>query len=96
VSKRAPRVTKKEKKAANAATGGGGGGGHNHNEHIHCTTCGKHLDVHEFDAPATALWVKCQHGSSFPSCTVCLDQTKARLAEHDRTGKPVETAHAWH
>lgn len=73
-----------------------GGGGHEHHEHIHCTACGKHLDVEEFEAPATAVWVKCQHGSEFPSCTACLDKTKERLAEHDRTGKPVETAHAWH
>lgn len=97
MSKRAPRVTKKERRAINqAAPGGGGGGGHHHHEHIHCTACGKHLDVDQFDAPASALWMRCEHGSQFPSCTACVDVTKERLAEHDRTGKPVDAAPAWH
>lgn len=93
MSKRAPRLTKREKKAANPTAGGGG---HHHHEHIHCTACGKHLDAEQFDAPASALWVKCQHGSEFPSCAEHLAETKARLDEHDRTGKPVEAAAAWH
>ena len=92
--KREKKLTKRERKAA---AGGPTRGGHTHGEqHIHCVACGRHLDGKEFDEPATATVVSCQHGSSFPSCVDCVPKTKELLAEHDRTGQPVKTAGAWH
>jgi len=97
VAQRAKRLTKKEKKAA----GGGpiarpaGQGGHHH--HIHCTACGKHLDEEQFDGdPPEAVWLTCDHGSSFASCSGCTERSKELLAEHDRTNQPVRSADAWH
>jgi hypothetical protein len=66
------------------------------NTHIHCTACGKHLDPSQFQAPATAVRVACQHGSKFASCVECVPATKRLLAEHDRTGQQVQAAGAWH
>jgi hypothetical protein len=92
--KREKKLTKRERKAA---AGGPTGGGHAHGEqHIHCVACGRHLDGAEFDDPATATVVSCNHGSSFPSCVSCVPKTRELLAEHDRTGQPVKTAGAWH
>lgn len=89
--KREKRLTKKERKAL------AGGGHHHDHEHIHCTACGRHLDPEEFRAtPATAGWVSCAHGSTFASCMECVGATRERLDEHDRTGQPVDFAHAWH
>ena len=92
--KREKRQTKKEKKAARpqVATSGRDQG----EEHIHCIACGRHLDPSEFDDPKTATIVTCEHKSSFPSCVGCVTPAKALLAEHDRTGKPVKTAGAYH
>ena len=92
--KREKRQTKKEKKAARPAAQGG----HQHAEeqHIHCIACGRHLDPSEFDDPATATVVTCEHKTSFPSCIGCVTPAKALLAEHDRTGKPVKIAGAYH
>lgn len=92
--KREKKLTKRERKAA---AGGPTGGGHTHGEqHIHCTACGRHLDVdHEFD-DGRAMWVACKHGSTFASCTACEPKTKEILAEHDRTGQPPKSANAWH
>ena len=94
--KREKRLTKREKKAANprgtAAAAGGGD-----EQHIHCIACGRHIDVHEFDgANPGAMWINCQHRSTFPSCVECAPVTRERLAEHDRTGQPVKQAGAWH
>ncbi|HEY3496462.1 MAG TPA: hypothetical protein VGK73_17305 [Polyangiaceae bacterium] len=88
---RQKRLTKREKKAAAP-------GDHHHDErHIHCISCGKHLDPEEFERePPTAVLIACQHGSRFPSCKACEVETKARLAEHDRTGQPPRMAGAWH
>lgn len=98
--KRKPRLTKKERKAL---AGGPrpaqvpGPKGHQHqHQHIHCVACGRHIDASEFDEPATATVISCEHGSQFPSCVACTDKTNALLEEHDRTGKPVEQAQAWH
>ena len=96
--KRAKRLTKKERQAqaGGPRPAGEPGGGHNHS-HIHCTACGVHLDEDDFtNTPAKAEWVECQHGSTFASCVGCEPKTKALLAEHDRTGKPVASASAWH
>lgn len=91
--KREKRLTKREKKAI---SGGGQPHEHNHEQHIHCVACGRHLDAVEFEDPSTAKVIACQHGSRFPSCVGCETRTKALLAEHDRTGQPVKTASAWH
>ena len=88
--KRAKRLTKKERKARDGKAAPG-------NQHIHCVSCGRHIDPNEFTAsPATAQIVRCQHGSQFPSCTDCVTASQALLDEHDRTGKPVQAASAWH
>lgn len=65
-------------------------------KHIHCVACGKHLDPHEVSGQATAVMVKCRHGTTFASCVDCRAMTQALLDEHDDTGKPVQVAAAWH
>jgi hypothetical protein len=92
--KREKKLTKRERKAT-FGTGSPGGQAHGH-QHIHCVACGRHLDPHEFDDPATATFVRCQHGSTFPSCVTCTARSQALLDEHDRTGQPVRAAAAWH
>ena len=94
--KRKPQLTKRERKAA-------AGGprpqpapkAHSH-QHIHCIACGKHLDEADFEAPATATTITCDHGSTFPTCVKCVSKSTALVAEHDRTNQPVKTAGAWH
>ena len=54
------------------------------------------LDPNEFEAPATATVLTCDHGSNFPSCVKCTIQSQALIAEHDRTNTPVKTAPAFH
>jgi hypothetical protein len=92
--KRQPKLTKRERKAQ-APARPQAGGGHQH-QHIHCIACGKHLDPADFDAPATAAIITCDHGSNFPSCVQCMPQATALVKEHDRTNQPVKTASAWH
>jgi len=91
--KREKTLTKRERKAARGA---GPSGTPKQASHIHCVACGRHVDPSEFNAPATAVRVSCQHKSQFPSCTGCVERTRELLAEHDRTGQPVRTAAAWH
>lgn len=88
--KRQKTLTKRERKAlapqkpqANAPS------------HIHCIACGRHIDQHEFER-GLALLIRCDHGSQFPSCAECEQLSRERVETHDRTGKPVETAGAWH
>ncbi|HWA74996.1 MAG TPA: hypothetical protein VG937_21805 [Polyangiaceae bacterium] len=65
--------------------------------HIHCISCGRHIDPPEFNAtPPTALYLVCEHKSSFPACTECQVAARYLIAEHDRTGNPVASASAWH
>ncbi len=95
--KRKPKLTKREKKAAAggprpagkpaAPTGHG---------HIHCIACGKHLDEADFEAPATATTIMCDHGSSFATCVKCMSKSMALVKEHDATNTPVKAATAWH
>lgn len=91
--KREKRLTKRERKAA---VGGGQPHEHDHEMHIHCIACGRHIEPAEFEDPVTAKVIACDHGSQFVSCVGCETRTRALLAEHDRTGKPVKTAAAWH
>jgi hypothetical protein len=87
---RQKRLTKREKK--------GETGGHEHDHrHIHCIACGKHLEPEEFEGVSrSATLITCQHGSRFPSCLGCEVESRARVAEHDRTGQPPQVAGAWH
>ncbi len=90
--KREKRLTKRERKALEAAKAPAG---HHHHEHIHCTACGRHLHEDEFDA-GTATVVECAHHTPFPSCVEHAEKTRALLNEHDRTGQPVNAAPAYH
>lgn len=89
--RREKRLTKRERKAQN------GGGAQHHHQHIHCVACGRHIDHDEFAAsPPLALFIRCEHGSQFPSCAGCQSRSRELVAEHDRTGRPVQQAAAWH
>jgi hypothetical protein len=90
--KRAKQLTKRERKALAPARPDGA----TTPQHIHCIACGRHIDASELDAPASAMMLRCNHGSRFPACTTCEGSAKALLAEHDRTGKNVQAAGAWH
>jgi hypothetical protein len=88
---RQKRLTKREKKAQSPGTH------EHHQQHIHCISCGRHLDPEEFQSsPPTGIVITCQHGSQFPSCRACEVDSRARVAEHDRTGQPPRMANAWH
>lgn len=92
--KRQPKLTKKERKALAPARPAQP---HQHqHQHIHCIACGRHLDENEFEPPASATIITCDHGSNFPSCVKCMSQSLALVKEHDRTNQPVRTAGAWH
>lgn len=94
--KKAPRLTKRERKATSAAQRPAANHTHDHG-HIHCIACGKHLDPSDFEPPVrSATVLTCQHGSQFPSCVTCTLTTQRILDEHDRTGQPVKAAGAWH
>lgn len=89
--KREKRLTKREKKELT-----GGGQRHDHT-HIHCVACGRHIDPIEFTAaPPSALVITCEHKSQFAACTNCEVTARYLVAEHDRTGKPVNAAAAYH
>ncbi|MCA9586238.1 MAG: hypothetical protein KC657_12855 [Myxococcales bacterium] len=91
--KRKPRLTKREKKAQDPRPAAPAQ--HQH-QHIHCIACGRHLDEADFEPPATATVITCDHGSNFPSCVRCMAEAKALVAEHDRTNQPVRSKPAWH
>lgn len=90
--KREKTLTKKEKKALK----GPRPEQHDHDhQHIHCVACGRHLDPSEFRS-AAATWLTCKHGSRFASCADCANKGRQLLEAHDRSGRPVEAASAWH
>jgi hypothetical protein len=90
---RKKRLTKRERRDLTP----GGGGGHQQAAHIHCVACGRHLDPEEFSAaPPTAKYLICEHQSRFPACVDCDLVARGLIAEHDRTGKPIAQAAAWH
>lgn len=93
--KRQPKLTKRERKAMNPARPAPAGHQHQH-QHIHCIACGRHLDEAEFEPPATATVITCDHGSNFPACVKCMAQAIALVKEHDRTNSPVRVTPAWH
>jgi hypothetical protein len=91
--KRQKRLTRREKKILDPGPRPPGPAG----QHIHCVACGRHIDPDEFEGtPATAVTVRCDHGSTFASCVGCSVKAEALVAEHDRTGQPVKAAAAWH
>jgi hypothetical protein len=93
--KREKRLTKREQKAIKAAQSPSV---HAHQDaHIHCVACGRHIDPTEFSgANALATQVRCAHGKQWPACAGCVGRAREVLAVHDRTGRPVEQAAAWH
>lgn len=65
--------------------------------HIHCIACGRHLEPFEFTSmPPQAVYLVCDHESRFPSCADCQVTARYLIAEHDRTGNPVQAVAAWH
>lgn len=93
--KRQPKLTKRERKALQPARPAPAPPASPH-AHIHCIACGKHLDPNDFEAPAVATTVTCDHGSTFPSCVRCLPKSTALVKEHDEKNQPVRAATAWH
>ncbi len=96
--KRKPKLTKRERQAlAGGPKPSGQPKAHNHgHQHIHCIACGKHLDEADFEAPATATTITCEHGSTFPTCVKCVPKATQLVKEHDETNQPVKVAGAWH
>lgn len=95
--KRAPRPTRKERRAQRGPATASGGAGHGDLGHIHCIACGRHIGAEELgSSPPTATWLTCDHGGHFASCTTCMVQSQMLIAAHDRTGQPVRAASAWH
>ena len=92
--KREKRLTKREKKSLDPRFRAGP---RTQNEHIHCIACGRHIDAVELTgSPPTATMIVCDHGSSFPSCIGCMDDSQKLVDSHDKTGQPVKVAGAWH
>ena len=88
---RKKRLTKRERKDLTP------GASAQHAAHIHCIACGRHLDADEFvSTPPSAKYLICDHQSRFPACTACDLVARSLIAEHDRTGKPIAQAQAWH
>lgn len=69
-----------------------------HAEHIHCIACGRHIEPSELSSvvAVTATILTCDHGSRFAACAEHAGAALELLAEHDRTGRPVRAAPAWH
>ncbi len=92
--KREKQLTKRERRALK-----GPAPAHQHqhqHQHIHCVACGRHLGEAEFNAPATAVQLRCAHGTAWASCTGCTQRARELLATHDRTNQAVVAAEAWH
>ncbi|MGC4088446.1 MAG: hypothetical protein QM756_11230 [Polyangiaceae bacterium] len=92
--KREKRLSKREKRALDPNRPVGPQGG---NAHIHCISCGRHINPPEFGGTSpTAVYLTCEHQSRFPACTDCQVNARYLIAEHDRTGNAVAAAQAWH
>jgi hypothetical protein len=93
--KREKRLTKREQKALKGPRPGATA--HQHQEHIHCVACGRHIDPGEFaGVKPSAMRLRCLHGGQWPACAGCAARAREILAIHDRTGQPVQAAQAWH
>lgn len=65
--------------------------------HIHCIACGRHIESDEFTSfPPKSVYLKCDHQHDFPACSDCQVTARYLIAEHERTGNPVQAAGAWH
>lgn len=93
--KREKTLTKRDRKELNGGPRISGASAQQ-SQHIHCISCGRHLDPSEFRRAVTAKMLRCLHGSTFPSCVACELRSVALIADHDRTGQAVQTAGAWH
>jgi hypothetical protein len=92
---REKRLSKRERRALDPAQSSQQAAGHA--QHIHCISCGRHLEPSEFQGPnPTAVSLQCDHKSTFPACRDCQVNARYLISEHDRTGKPVAVAEAWH
>jgi hypothetical protein len=90
------RLTKRQLKELNGK-GPSGTPKASQERHIHCISCGRHLDPADFSGvTAKAQMLTCQHGSEFAACLACVPDAQARLDEHDRTGNPPNIAAIWH
>lgn len=90
--KREKKLTKREKKAMEAADRPQATG---EEPHIHCIQCGRHIDPREL-LSGHANYVRCAHGTKYASCHGCIEGSMARLREHDQSGNPVKITPAWH
>ncbi len=94
--KKVKRLTKRERKAQDRAQAPAQNSPHQHG-HIHCIVCGRHMNPEEFSGLLpTGRIITCDHGSQFAACAKCELRGREIVAEHDRTGQPVQTAQAWH
>ena len=92
--KREKRLTKRERNATDPTHGQRKQQG---TAHIHCIACGRHIDPGEFTSmPPKSVYLVCEHDSRFPSCADCQVTARYLIAEHDRTGKAVQSVSAWH
>ena len=53
-------------------------------------------DPTDFEAPAVATSITCDHGSQFPTCVKCMVKSTALVKEHDASNAPIRSATAWH
>ncbi|HEY8943297.1 MAG TPA: hypothetical protein VIM73_03500 [Polyangiaceae bacterium] len=92
--KRVKRLTKRERKDLEPNRSAQP---HNAHAHIHCIACGRHIDPSEFNSfPPKSVYLTCDHRHDFPSCGDCQVTARYLIAEHERTGNPVQAAQAWH
>jgi len=92
--KREKRLTKREQKSNDPKRPQQKGQG---GQHIHCIACGRHMEPAEFSTmPPKAVYLVCDHDARFPSCAECQVTARYLIAEHDRTGNPVQAVSAWH
>ncbi len=92
--KRKAKLTKRERKALGPPRPAQQAG--TNSGHIHCIACGKHLEPTDFEAPAVATTITCDHGSQFPTCVKCMVKSTALVKEHDASNAPVKSATVWH
>lgn len=92
--KREKRLTKREKRDLDPTRPERAARNH---AHIHCIACGRHIEPSEFGTfPPKSVYLTCDHKHDFPACADCQVTARYLVAEHERTGNPVQAAQAWH